>query len=132
MSAEHVLHAALVTALRGADGLDGAINGVFEGPAVQASPPFAEVQPMIAIDWGTKDGAGRELRPAVVVRDAGETPARLHALAEAVAAAVEGLPRDLDGWRVASNVFVRSRMLPEAAGRWAVSIEFRVRMLRAF
>ncbi|RIA37869.1 uncharacterized protein DUF3168 [Hephaestia caeni] len=129
MSAESVLHAALVAALRAADDLDGAINGVFEGPPVQATPPFAEVQPMIAVDWSMKDRAGRELRPAVIMRDAGETPARLHALAEAVVATVTALPRDLDGWRIASNVFVRSRMLREAAGRWAVAIEFRVRMM---
>ncbi|MCM8729702.1 DUF3168 domain-containing protein [Hephaestia sp. GCM10023244] len=129
MSAESVLHAALVTALRDADALRSALNGVFDGPPVQATPPFAEVQPMLAIDWGMKDRAGRELRPAVIVRDAAETPARLHALADAVVAAVATMPRDPDGWRVASSVFVRSRMLREAPGRWAMAIEFRVRMM---
>ena len=129
MSAEGVLHAALVAALREAAEVGGAINGVFEGPAVQATPPFAEVQPSIAVDWSAKDWTGRELRPAVVVRDAGETPARVQALAGAVSAAVEGMATDLDGWRIVSVRFVRSRMLREAPGRWAVSIEFRVRMM---
>lgn len=128
MSAEAVLHAAIVATLREA-AVGGAVNGVFEGPAVQATPPFAEVQPGIAIDWSTKDWAGRELRPAVVVRDAGETPARVQAIAGAMGAAVEGMARELDGWRIVSVRFVRSRMLREAAGRWAVSVEFRVRMM---
>ncbi len=131
MSAEGVLHAALVAVLREAADVGGAINGVFDGPAVRATPPFAEVQPMIAIDWSAKDWTGRELRPAVVVRDAAETPARVQALAGAVSAAVEAMPHDLDGWRVVSVRFVRTRMLRESAGRWAVSVEFRVRMMRA-
>jgi hypothetical protein len=129
MSAEGVLHAALVTALRAAPDVGGAINGVFDGPTVQASPPFAEVQPSIAVDWSTKDWTGRELRPAVVVRDAGETPARVQALAGAAMSAVEAMPQALDGWRIVSVRFVRSRMLREAAGRWAVAVEFRVRMM---
>ena len=129
MSAEGVLHAALVAALRGAGDFGGVLNGVFEGPAVRASAPYAEVQPLVAVDWSTKDRAGRELRPAVTIRDAGETPARLHALIGAACAAIEAMPRDLDGWRVASLVFARSRMLAEAPGRWAAVVEYRVRVL---
>jgi hypothetical protein len=129
MSAEGAVHGALVAALRGSADFGGAINGVFEGPAVKASAPYAEVQPLIAVDWSTKDKAGRELRPAVTIRDAGEGPARLHALVGAACAAIEAMPRDLDGWRIASLVFVRSRMLREAPGRWAATVEFRVRVL---
>jgi hypothetical protein len=129
MSAEGALHAALVAALREAADFGGVLNHVFEGPAVKASAPYAEVQPLVAVDWGTKDRAGRELRPAVVVRDAGETPARLHALIGAACAAIEAMPRDLAGWRVASLAFVRSRMLAEAPGRWAAVVEYRVRVL---
>ena len=129
MSAEGVLHAALVAALRGAGDFGGVLNGVFEGPAVRASAPYAEVQPLVAVDWSTKDRAGRELRPAVTIRDAGETPARLHALIGAACDAVLAMPRELDGWRVASLMFVRSRMLREEPGRWAATVEFRVRVL---
>jgi hypothetical protein len=129
MSAESVVHAAFVAALRDDAAFGGAINGVFEGPAVKASAPYAEVQPLIAVDWSTKDRAGRELRPAVTIRDAGEGPARLHALIGAACEAVVAMPRDLGDWRVASLVFVRSRMVREAAGRWAAIVEFRVRVL---
>lgn len=129
MSAESAVHGAFVAALRASATFGGAINGVFEGPAVKASAPFAEVQPLIAVDWSTKDRAGRELRPAVTIRDAGETPARLHALIGAACAAIEAMPRELDGWRVVSLVFSRSRMTREAAGRWAATVEYRVRVL---
>ena len=129
MSAESVVHEAFLAALRASAAFGGAINGVFEGPVVKATAPFAEVQPLIAVDWSTKDQAGRELRPAVTIRDAGETPARLQALIGAACAAIEAMPRSLEGWRVASLAFSRSRMVREAAGRWAATVEYRVRVL---
>jgi hypothetical protein len=129
MSAEGAVHAALVAALRGAAEVGGVVNGVFEGPAVKASAPYAEVQVGQAIDWGTKDRVGRELRPAVALYDAGETPARLHELIGAVCAAIEAMPRDLDGWRVASLAFSRSRTLRTKPGEWAATVEYRVRVL---
>lgn len=129
MSAEGAVHAAIVAALRGSEAFAGMVNHVFEGPPVKASRPYAEVQPLIAINWSTKDAIGRELRPAVTIRDAGESPARLHALIGAACEAIEACPRDLGGWRVASLAFVRSRMLREAPGQWATTVEFRVRVL---
>jgi hypothetical protein len=126
MSAEGVLHAALVTALR--EGLGDALNGVFDGPPVKASLPYAEVQPLIAIDWSAKDWTGRELRPAVTIMDAGDTPTRLHALIGTTCMAIETMPETLDGWRIASLIFVRSRMLREAPGRWTAQVEYRARM----
>ncbi len=118
-----------MASLRADPVLAATLNGVFDGPAVRASTPFAEVGDGIAGDWGTKDRAGRELRLAVIVRDAAETSVRLGGLVAAVEAAVPGLPRDLDGWRVASVVFLRSRVAGEGPGRWIGSVEFRVRVL---
>ena len=129
MSAEGAVHAAFVAALRGAAEVGGAVNHVFEGPAVKASAPYAEVQAGPALDWSTKDRAGRELRPAVALHDAGESPARLHDLIGAACAAIEAMPRDLDGWRIASLVFSRSRMLRMKPGEWAATVEYRVRVL---
>ncbi len=110
--------------------LKAALNGVFEGPAVRASHPYAEVAETFATDWGTKDRRGREVRLAVLLHDAGETSARLVDLAEAVEAAVLAMPRDIGGWRIASLVFVRSRIAGERPGRWLASVEFRVRVLQ--
>ncbi|WP_010161248.1 DUF3168 domain-containing protein [Sphingomonas sp. PAMC 26617] len=93
MSAESVLQAAVLANLRAVAGL----NGVYVGPPVRATPPFAELGELIAVDWGAKDRAGRELRVLVTLRDAGETAVRLAALAASVGAAIEALPRDLTG-----------------------------------
>lgn len=123
--------AALATLLRADPVLSATLNGVFEGPAVRASTPFAEIGEAVAGDWGTKDRAGRELRLAVILRDVGETSTRIGTLGAAVEAAVPALPRDLPGWRVASVVFLRSRVAGEGPGRWIAAIEFRVRMLAA-
>jgi hypothetical protein len=124
-----VLRAAMVAAMRADPVLAAALNGVFLGPAVRASPPFAEVAETLGTDWGTKDRRGREVRLAVLVRDATETPARLMELAEAVEQAVLAMPRMLDGWQVASLVFVRSRVAGEGPGRWLAAVEFRARVL---
>ncbi len=125
MSAESVLQAAVLARLRAVAGL----NGVYAGPPVRATPPFAELGELISGDWGAKDRAGRELRVLVTLRDAGETAVRLSALAAGVGAAVEALPRDLTGWRVASVVLVRSRSWGTSPGQWSASVDYRIRMM---
>jgi hypothetical protein len=127
MSAESVLQAAVLAKLRAVAGL----NGVYVGPPVRATPPFAELGETIAIDWGAKDRVGRELRVLVTVRDAGETTVRLAALTGNVGAAIEALPRDLTGWRVASVVLARSRSWGTSPGQWSASMDYRIRMMEA-
>lgn len=127
MSAASVVQAAVLSALRGIAGL----NGVYAGPPLKATPPYAELGELLGADWSVKDRAGRELRLLVTVRDAGEGAARAQALADAVGAAVEALPRDLVGWRVASVVLLRARTGGGPAGRWSASVEYRVRVLAA-
>lgn len=129
MSAAAVLRAAALTQLRSAIGTQA--NRVFDGPGAVATPPHVELREATASDWGTKDRVGREVRIGVAVRDAGDTPARCQALADAVEGALEALPRDLPGWRIASVVPVRAVLLPEGAGRWAALIDVRFRMLAA-
>lgn len=126
-SAESVVQAAALAALRGIDGL----NGVYLAPPVKATPPYAELGDLLSGDWSVKDRAGRELRLAVTVRDTAESNARVQGLAGAVGAAIEALPRDLAGWRVASVVLVRSRVRGGPPGRWSASVEYRVRVLAA-
>ena len=124
-SAESVVQAAVLVALRGIAGL----NGVYVAPPVKATPAYAELGDLLSGDWSVKDRAGRELRLAVTLRDAGETPERVQALANAVGEVIEGLPRDLTGWRVASITLVRSRTSGGPPGRWTAAIEYRVRVL---
>jgi hypothetical protein len=125
MSAESVVQAAVLVAVRGVAGL----NGVYLGPPVKATVPFAELGDLLSGDWSVKDRGGRELRLIVTVRDAGDSPARAQVLAGAVGGAIEALPRDLGGWRVASVVLVRSRLSGATGGRWNASVEYRVRVL---
>lgn len=125
MSAESVVHSAVLAAARGVAGL----NGVFPGPTVKATLPYAELGEVLGGDWSVKDRVGRELRLIVTVRDAGDSPARAQALAGRIGAGIEALPRDLGGWCVASVVLVRSRFGAAAAGRWNASVEYRVRVL---
>lgn len=127
MSAERVLQSAVLTALRGVAGL----NGVYVASPVKATVPFAELGDLLSADWSVKDRPGREVRLIVTVRDAGDGPARAQALAETVGTAIEALPRDVDGWRVASVVLVRSRLGGATGGRWSASVEYRVRVLAA-
>lgn len=127
MSAESMLRAAALAALRQVAGL----NGVFVGPPLKATLPYAELGDLLGTDWSVKDRAGRELRFQVAIRDAGDTPDRAQALAEAAGIVIEAVPRDLAGWRIASLVLVRTRCSGGPPGRWAASVEYRVRLLAA-
>jgi hypothetical protein len=125
MSGESALQVAALAALRGVAGL----NGVYPGAPVKATPPYAELGDLLGLDWSVKDRVGREVRLQVTLRDVGDSPARVQALADSVGAAIEGLPGDLGGWCIASLVLVRTRLGGGPAGRWSMSVEYRVRML---
>ena len=128
----HAMLADAVEALLGGDAdLRVVINGVFDSPPQRAVRPYAVVDDAVLVDWGTKDMIGREGRLSVVVFG-GEDRKRLRGIADRVAAAIPGLPRDLgEGWRIASLAFVRSRIFREGPGLCAAVVEFRVRMLQA-
>ena len=125
MSVQAMLQAAVVAAL---DGLD--VTGVFDAPPVRCALPYAVAEEAVLADWGTKDMAGREGRLAVLLYDGGERPVRLRVLAGAAEDAVSGMAREIgEGWRVASLVFVRSRVLRDGV-RWVAVSEWRIRILR--
>lgn len=131
MSARERLQAGLRAALEAHAPLAGGVTGVFDAPPVRAVRPYALVDEPLLADWGTKDIAGREGRIAVLLRDAGERPARLRALLGEAEAAIEAMPRALgEGWFVTSLALVRSRVVREGDGRWMAASEWRVRMLR--
>lgn len=125
MSAEQAWQAAMIAALATVAGL----NGIYQGPPAAASEPWAELGELLTFDWSTKDLAGRELRSTIMLRDRGDDAARVHTLAAAADAAVQGIARDLDGWRIASLVLVRNRIVRAAPRGWTAIVEHRVRML---
>jgi hypothetical protein len=129
MSAAAAVQAALVTGLSAASGIAGVAAGVYDGPPARAGFPYVAIGETVSFDWGHKSGAGRELRMAVTAWDEAGRSARLLGLMAAAAGAIEALPRDLDGWRVASVALLRERVVRDPAGPIAGIIEFRVRAL---
>lgn len=116
---------ALIAALNGLAGL----NGAYDGQPIQGAFPYAVVETGPETDWSHKSGAGRELRLAVTIRDKGERPARLRALADAAVAAIGAIDGPLAGWRLVTMVFVREAMVRESGAAWAAVIEYRARLL---
>jgi len=129
MTAEQAVRASLGAALRGHAGLRAGLNAVLDGAGGGASPPYAAIGDMLAIDWGTKTAPGRELRIAVTIRDLAETPARLEGLMALAEEAIESMAREGGGWRVASLAFVRGRIGRDGSSGWMGLVEYRVRVL---
>lgn len=129
MSAGAAIHAAVKTALRAAPGL--AEASIFAAPPLRAAHPFVVVTEPLLTDWGCKGADGREARIGVAIEDSGEEPVRLRRLAGAADAALATLPRDLgDGWRIASAVPLRVRIVPAGTARWTALVEWRLRVMR--
>jgi len=105
------------------------IGAVYRGAPRRAAFPHAVVDGGVESDWGHKNGAGREVRFALVLRDGGERADRLLGLASEAEAALDRLGRELPGWEVVSLAFLRSRIMPDGSG-WTAVIEYRARMLR--
>ncbi len=95
MSALAAVQAALVVALDG-------IAPVYDGAPPRAAFPYIMISDSPVTDWSTKTERGREIRLALTIWDDGEIAENLRMLMIAVEAAMDGYPRDLPGWRVAS------------------------------
>lgn len=128
MSVRSELQAALRAAIAGGAGLE-PLSGVFAAPPERAALPHALFDEPVLTDWGAKGMSGREARGTLVIRDAGETPVRLRALADAAEAVLAGTVEAPEGWQIVSLVVLRSRVLREGAGRWAALIDWRARMI---
>jgi len=121
---------ALIAAVTAALGEVAGLNGVYDGPPLQAAFPYAVVDAGPESDWSHKSGEGRELRLAVTIRDQGERPARLRALMRAAEDAIGGLESGFDGWRLVTMVFLRSQMLRSNDATWTAALDYRARLLR--
>jgi hypothetical protein len=122
MSALATVQAALVPLLVG-------IAPVYDGVPPRASFPYIVISDSPVTDWSTKTQKGREIRLALTIWDDGEVAENLRTLMIAVEAAMDGFPRDLPGWHLASLVFLRSLVSREPEGSSAALIEYRVRLL---
>ena len=122
MSAGGALQSAIAAALGVLDGL----TGVFDGPPARAAFPYVALDATTETDWSHKSGAGREVMVAITIWD--DEPVRLHALADSVEAAVEGLG-PVAAWQLVTMRLVRRRVVRDVAGPWAAAVDFRARML---
>ena len=127
--AVQAVQTAIIAALEAHPVLSAELTGVYDGPPPRAAYPYISVADGLATDWSTKTATGREIRLALTVWDDGEEASRLHILMGHAEDAVAAMARDLPGWRVASNVFLRSLVARDAAGPWAGLVEHRIRIL---
>jgi hypothetical protein len=130
MSAEVVVRATVVAALRGDAELMAGLNGLFDGLPVRASVPYAVVGECIAGDWGAKELEGRELRLSISLHDAGETPERLAAVLGRIDPVVQGVDASAGGWRIVGVRLSRSRVMKarEKDG-WQAMVDYRLRVV---
>ena len=123
------LQEAVVTALKSSAPLMALVTGVHDGPPPRARYPYLTISDALVSDWSTKTATGREIRLALTLWDDSQQGARMQQLIALSGAALETVPRDLPGWRVASAVFLRSLVSRDPAGPWAGLCEYRFRML---
>lgn len=128
--AGEALQRAAVAVLQDLQGL----SGVYPGPPLQAAFPHAVVEAGFELDWSHKSGKGREVRLYVTLRDAGELPGRIQGLAPDVEAALDSLGAVIEGWKLVSFQFMRSRTISEperksSAASWTTVLEYRARLL---
>jgi hypothetical protein len=124
MSAGAALQAVAVSALQGVADL----GGVYDGQPLQAAVPYAVVESGQEADWGHKNGAGREIRLAVTIRDEGERPLRLRRLMAEAEVALSAICAVV-GWQLVTMRFLSSRVAKDRQGGWIGLVEFRARLL---
>lgn len=122
------LQAALVAAITARPGLGDAVSGIFDGPPARAAFPYVAIGGWASSDWSHKTARGREHRLAISIWDDGGSPARLHGLMAEAEAAIDGIDV-VAGAELVSLIFLRSRVIRDAAGPWAGIIEYRARLI---
>ena len=123
MSASLALQRMLVTALSGVGG----VNGIYDGPPLDAVPPYLVIGPDLMTDWSTKTEVGHEHRLSVTAWDAGPGSVAAKSIMGAVETAVIAMAGSQGGHRVVSARLLRGFVLTDA-DRWTQGVtEFRVR-----
>lgn len=122
MSAGGALQAAIAAALNAVAEL----NGVFDGPPARATFPYVTLDASTETDWSHKNGRGREVLVAITLWD--DQPVRLHAIADLIEAAMEGVGA-AEGWQLVSLRQLRRKVIRDVSGPWGAAVDYRARML---
>lgn len=124
---ENDLRAALIAWLA-ADPALAAINAIAEEAPLSVTPPWLGIAASAAVDWGTKDRAGREVRIALELQSYSDLTAGDSVLLGAIERRVLDLPPFHPGFELAAIRFLRSRSEARADNRRAALIEYRFRL----
>ena len=125
------LRRAVVAALLADPILSDALSGVFDGPPARVRYPYVELADGSSTDWSSKTSTGREHGLVINIwDDAEEGGVRLLELMGAVETAIGAMPQTLEGHRIASLTFLRSRLVRNPGGQWAGIVQFRVRTIQ--
>ena len=103
------LRAALIDWLRAGPPPIDALSSIEEEAPARATPPWLAIAASASADWSTKDRAGREVRVAFELHDRGDDATAGAALVSAIEARIVALPRDQEGFDIASIQFLRAR-----------------------
>lgn len=123
MSASLAMQRLLMMALAGIPG----ISGIYDGPPVDAAPPYLVIGADLVSDWSTKTEIGHEHRIAINVWEAGPGAARAKAIMGLVEARLVALAGSRGGHVLVSTRLLRSLVLTDAEGWSQGIIEFRLR-----
>ena len=128
---EPQLRAALLDWLRADEGPLAALNAIEEEVPARSAPPWLAVVASASVDWSTKDQLGREIRLALELHSRADDPRDDAPLVSALDRRIEALPREQDGFDVASVQFLRARTERRANNARATLLEYRFRCLAA-
>jgi len=125
---ESRLRAALLDWLRSDPQLQ-ALNAVAEESPIKVSPPWLGIAASAAIDWGSKDRPGYEVRIALELELRMDRAGSEADLVDAVVARVRSLPRLQEHFEIATIRLLRSRTEQRPRHLRASLLEFRFRLL---
>ena len=126
---ELALRSALVAWLAADPKLAAELNAVVEEAPLRTSLPWLAIAGSASADWSVKDRSGREVRIALELHCRGDLPDAAAALAAAIEARIEALPRLQPGFHIASLQFLRARSEQLGESRRLVLLEYRFRLL---
>ena len=128
MSLEQDFALALMDWLAGDAALLARVNGVFHRSPARIAAPYVLLDDVLAVDWSTKDRAGREARLSITIRDGSDDAAPVSAIAAAVEARLLTTPSTGAGYQLVSLAPLRSRTM-RAGALWLVTLDYRARLL---
>lgn len=128
MSLEQDFALALMDWLAGDAALLARVNGVFHRSPARIAAPYVLLDDVLAVDWSTKDFAGREARLSITIRDGSDDAAPVSAIAAAVEARLLTTPSTGACYQLVSLAPLRSRTM-RAGALWLVTLDYRARLL---